>query len=724
MVVAPSPRRAAPALARACAAAGVPFASGRGARLAEAPPVRAVLDALDGAGGLDRSAAERLAASSYLAPGDLRGALGPLLDRAGALDGRGPPQAALRRRAAALTSPVAAREREALLRAAGALDALAAARPAPRRRPAPRASTRAGSPRFVDAAGLRRRAARAPREIAARDLAALAALGDAFDGLARALALVGRGAERLAPAALRALARLAVDEAALAPAPEPAAGAVELFGLDEAPGLSARAAVLTGCARGAWPPAPAPEPLLREPERQALCRHLRRAAVADRAGAGAPRRRSGPSRRSPPGARRWPSRGPRPGPPATAARSRRSSRTRSPRSGVAGAGGGAAGSAARARRARRARRSGPRRAAARPRRARSPRPRSARARPTRSRADGSRGRGARRCARAAPRRTPGALGPARAARRSRRACPRSGRRRSSRSTRAARSGSSSRSAVRLDGARRGRARHRQPRRGERRARGPRAVRPGARRARRVAARGGRRGPRRGARQPRRRSSPASSGRGAPGDPAVWAARREAVLSRLERVVRAEARDHGGLAPALLEHAFGGRSGRPPLARPRGGRDRAAARADRPGGRGPRPAPRPRLQERAGRRRPTPSSSTRRRSAARASRSRPTSSPPRATSRAGRASLATYALLRSAERLEPLELAADDPALAADAPPAGAGDARPFAASVVDLVRRIRDGDFPIASRSCDHCPFGAVCRFEGAAAAGADEDAA
>src|SRR5512138_1363195 len=68
VVVAPAPRRLAPALARFCAAAGIPLAAGRGPRLSEAPAVRAVVDALAAAGGLDRSSAERLAASSYLAP--------------------------------------------------------------------------------------------------------------------------------------------------------------------------------------------------------------------------------------------------------------------------------------------------------------------------------------------------------------------------------------------------------------------------------------------------------------------------------------------------------------------------------------------------------------------------------------------------------------------------------------------------------------------------------
>ena len=83
--------------------------------------------------------------------------------------------------------------------------------------------------------------------------------------------------------------------------------------------------------------------------------------------------------------------------------------------------------------------------------------------------------------------------------------------------------------------------------------------------------------------------------------------------------------------------------------------------------------------------------------------------------------ATYELLRAAERLDAVEIDPADPLLAGGA---GEEDRRSFAASVVETVRRIRRGEFPIASRSCDRCPFGAVCRFEGVAAAGGEEDAA
>ena len=42
-----------------------------------------------------------------------------------------------------------------------------------------------------------------------------------------------------------------------------------------------------------------------------------------------------------------------------------------------------------------------------------------------------------------------------------------------------------------------------------------------------------------------------------GDAALWPARRAQVLTRLERVLEAEAACSDGLAPVLVEHRFGG-----------------------------------------------------------------------------------------------------------------------------------------------------------------------
>jgi hypothetical protein len=85
------------------------------------------------------------------------------------------------------------------------------------------------------------------------------------------------------------------------------------------------------------------------------------------------------------------------------------------------------------------------------------------------------------------------------------------------------------------------------------------------------------------------------------------------------------------------------------------------------------------------------------------------------------------VLRSAERLPAVELEAGDLAVAAAVPtspptPAdGAGRGRPFAAAVVDAVGAIRRGGLAVASRTCAHCAYGAICRFEGAAARDEEE---
>jgi RecB family exonuclease len=707
VIVASAPRRAAPALAAACAAAGIPFAAGRGPALREAPPVRAVLDALAAAAsGLDRTAAERLAASTYLAPRGLPDGLGALLDRAGALDGRAPPAAALRRRAGALAAPAAAPERSALRRAADGLDALAASiRPLGSAATPREHAARIGA--FVGAAGLGRRAARGPREIAARDLAALAALEETLDGLARALTLVGRGAERIGAAEFRALAALALDGAVLPPPPEPAAGAVELWGLDEAAGLSARAVVLTGCVRGHWPPPPAPEPLLREPERQAVNAALRRAALpvaAARRARSAFHAFSAVAAGAEAVAFLWPARGPggdggplaplvadalaavgeapapvAPAPPLAAARTEREALRAAARAGP-GALGALAGT------------------------------------PLAGRARDALRRGA-------------VEGERRAAVRERRASPHAG----------ALEGAA------LDAFRAALPEEWSPTQLEDWARCPfrLLLRVGARLAEPAEEGLDIEGRDEGsllhavlerfvkARVARHAWPPAGDGAdlaearatasevlaeferaGRTGDPAVWAARREAVLARLDRIVRAEAEGPADVAPALVEHAFGGRSGSPPLelaaagevVRLRGRIDRVDAGPSRllvidyknSKGSG--------LAEKLD---PASFGET--------SFQIPAYLLVAARELPGRPRLdATYAVLRSAERLAPAEL---DPAhflLAAASQ--GEGEGPTFAAAVVRAAATIRRGALPIASRSCAHCPFGAVCRFEGAAA--------
>jgi RecB family exonuclease len=706
VVVAPSPRRSAPALASACAEAGIPLSTGRGGRLADAPAIRSLLDVLAAASGLDRTLAERLAASTYLAVDGLPGVLRPLLERAGALDGRAPPADALRSRARALTAPAASGERAALERAAGGLDALAAL-VAPLGSPATPRAHAARVAAFVDAAGIRRRAARAPRDVAARDLAALAALDEALDGLARALALVGRGGERIAAAEFRALAALAVDAAALPPPPEPAAGAVELWGLDEAPGLSARGAVLVGCVRGGWPLAPPPEPLLRDAERAAVNAALRRAALplaAARRADGAYRAFSAVAAGREAVAFVWAAPGPAgdggplapavadalaaigeappalpaPEPELAAARTSREVLRAAARAGAAALPALAATPlAARARDAlARGAIEAERREAVRDRRA-----------STHAGAVEGPGLDALRAA------LPAEWSPTQLEDWAR--CPfrlllKLG----------VRLAEPSEEGLDIEARHEGSLLHAVLERFVR-ARVARGAWPPAGDAADLAE----------ARAVADGVLSAFERAGRTGDPAVWAARREALLGRLERVVRAEAELPRDVAPALLEHAFGGRSGRPPVEVAAAGETiRLRGRIDRvdagPGrllvidyknskGSG--------LAEKLD---PEAFGET--------SFQVPTYLLAAARELPGRARLeATYAVLRSAERLAPVELAVGDPALstvAADGAP------RSFAARVAQAVGAIRGGALPIASRTCAHCPFGAVCRFEGAAA--------
>ena len=279
LAFAPFPARAAPKLARACAALGVPFAGGRGALLSDLPPVRAAQDALRAAARPGRAALEEVFHSPYLGLDRGPAALGRWLDRAGALEGRGEPEEALRRRASLLRSEGASAERVACLRAADALD---------RARAALRPLGSSGRPRdhaarcraLLSGPDARRRAARGEPALARRDLAALARLEEVADDLARALGVLGHGEEVLAAERWSELLALALGSATLPPSLEPAAGAIELWPLSEAPGLAARGAVVTGCGQGRFPPPTAPEPLLRDAERAALNRRARRAAVA------------------------------------------------------------------------------------------------------------------------------------------------------------------------------------------------------------------------------------------------------------------------------------------------------------------------------------------------------------------------------------------------------------------------------------------------------------
>lgn len=698
VLFAPSPRRSAPLLAAAFAAEGVPFASGRAGALADSPVVAVVLGALKVAGGArDRRTLERLAGSTYLVTSGLGPGLGRRLDAAGALDGRTDPEASLRRRAEALSGPWATREREALGRAADGLASLMA-RLRPLSGEATASSHASRLSAFLDGAGLRRQAGQGDAAVAGGDLAALSALEETADQLVRTLTMLGRSGERLGAGDWQGLLALAVDRASLRVGREPFGGAVELEALAEAPGRSARAAILIGCAAGAVPAPPLAETLLREPERQVLNGLLRRGAAASAAGrraeafhqvacaVAAGRERlavlwpgpgpSGGGEPSPLLAQALAEAGvalPAPRPPPALAEARTPREALLAASRLAREGSGAAAVAALA----------------------------------------GVGLSARACAALAV----GAI------ERERREAVLAGRpgpfagaitgaglerllgqlpaewsahqlenlaRCPFRFLLAtgARLREADEAGLDIDARDEGRLLHAVL---ERWVRG---------RAERGA------WPPTGGPADRREASEVALAvfgeferNGKVGDPAVWGSRRGAVLARLARVVEAEATRHDGLTPTLLEHQFGGQSPVPPLELTADGETvRLQGRIDRvdagPG----------RLLV------------IDYKSGSDAGRHRKLLAPEAfgvtsfqvplyllAAERAlpGRAPAATYLLLRSAEQLTAIEGRPDEPGLAR---------------AVVEAVRRVRGGALPIASRDCEGCEYGAVCRFQGEAA--------
>jgi RecB family exonuclease len=710
---------AGPLLARAFAAHGVPLAGVRPGPLAEAPPVQAVREALLAAPRLTRRAAERLATSSYLGLAPLPARLSHWLDRAGAIDGRNLPEEALRRRAALLEARRAAPERAALLRAAEALAEVSRAL-APQRAPAaPRERARLLRS-LVERAGVRRRAARAEPEVARRDLAAVAALEEAADDLSQALALCGRAEERLGLDDYLPLLDLAAARAAAPGETEPAAGAVEIWPLSEAAGLSARGAILVGCGREGFPGAPAPEPLLRDPERLALNRALSRAALA-----------TGGARRAEAAHRAfcalaagreavglvWEGDGPEgsgesPGPLvlealavagvplAAAARPEPSlpeSRT--------------AAEALRA--AARLARDGHRGAAAEALRETSPEL-AARAEEAALRGDLESERREAMLARApspAAGLLPPALRPALAA-----ALP------------AEWSPTQLETFARcpyqlflklllklpdreaadldIDPRDEGQLVH--------------AVMEkflSGRLARGAFPLSGAEADQEEAREVALALFARFEAEGRVGDPAVWAARREAVLARVARVVEAEGRDADGLVPRLLEHRFGGEAEEPPLAIPDGGETvLLQGRIDRVDGGAGRLLV---LDYKNARRGGDHQEKLEPEALGEVNFQVPAYLLAAARALPGAERLeASYLLLRSAERAEPYRVAAGDGFFALDearrAELRAAGE-RNFADLVTGAVRRIRAGEFPIASRSCKGCGFGAVCRFQATA---------
>lgn len=688
----PSPVADAPRLARAFAGVGLPLWSGRGPPVAGLPIVATLREALGAAGGLGRRAAERLARSGYLHLGEPVERMPALLDRAGAVDGRMGPAEALRRRGASLGDG-GGRERAGIGRATGRLVALAALlAPLDGGGTARRHAARLAA--FVEAAGIRRRAARAERPIASRDLAALARVEAAAEEVARTLAHLGWAEEPLSREGWLSLLDAALSGATLPDAGEPFGGAVELLSLDDAPGESARGVLVAGCGRGAFPPAPPPEPLLREPERLALNARLRRAAVATS------------------GARR------------AEARHRAICAAAAAREAIAFTWCADAGPVA-------------------------PLVEEGLAGIGEAIPDGpaappglESARSAREALRAAVRRTRGGA-----------AVPLGG-------------DAGARLASALE---RGRVEEERREALDRREPSPHAGEIPAREleallpeewapthledyarcpyrlflslAVRLPSREaggveidlrdegsllhavleafvrGRVG--RGAWPPDGGAADREEalrvaeelfarfeGAGRTGDPAVWAARRRAVRARLLRWVEAEARDADGLVPQLVEHAFGGRSGRPPLRFAAGGVEVAVkGRIDRVDADGRRLRVLDYKNARADRKRrellaPDAFGVT--------SFQIPVYLAAAARDLPGRESLAaTIGLLRDGERLKPFEGSAADLASG----PLG----EPLSSAVVGAVERVRAGRFPIASRDCDRCDYGAVCRAQGVA---------
>ncbi|MFL5273043.1 MAG: PD-(D/E)XK nuclease family protein, partial [Anaeromyxobacteraceae bacterium] len=711
VVLAASPARAAGALQRAFAARGLPFAAGRGTPLDEAPPVRALLGALDAAATPTRAALEALAASAWLgvrAPPRL----GYWLDRAGALDVRGDPEASLRRRALALSTAAASRERRGLVASAEALEEVrvlvrSLAAPATAREHAARLRG------LVARTGARRRAGRASLPAAQAALAAIGRLDDAAEDVVRALALVGRAGEALRAAEWASLLRTAVG-ARTVPREGPAAAAVELWGVADAPGVSARAAVVMGCARGAFPPAPAAEPLLRDAEREAVNRAAGRLGVAT----GAQRRATalylGFSALAAARERlalTWPAPGPdgSGGPPspfavdALAAAGVAAPLLPAPEPALAA-------SRTRAEALRGAARSGRRGDGA-----EALRVLSGAAQELAASAASALARGALEAERRLaigerrPSRGAGGLGdvlpllahalpdewtPSQLETHAR--CPyrlfagmvlalpeRDG------------------ADLDIDPRDEGRIGHAVLERFLRERRDAGAL------------------PLRGTEEESEALRAAAAAiferfaaDGRVGDAAVWAARRAAVVARLERVVRADADAADGLSPALLEYGFGGDTGVPPLVfgegadavRMRGRLDRVDAGPDR-------------LllidykdsrAEAEHRKKLAPDA------LGETNFQVPTYLMAAARALPGRSEVAaTYLLLRSAERLAPFRASGGDPLFAQDAAARAAARAagvRPVADAVVEAVRSVRAGALPIASRDCGGCPFGAVCR--------------
>ncbi|MGA8891516.1 MAG: PD-(D/E)XK nuclease family protein, partial [Anaeromyxobacteraceae bacterium] len=275
-----APRRLLAELRDPFSRARIPLSVPVAVPLAGLPPVRDLRTALGAAGGLDRTAVLALLESPYLAAAEPVPRLRLLLDRAGVLDGRGDPGERIESRADTLTGAgLAGWELPGLRRAAGAVRDL--------RRvlgilagPDTPAGWASRLRSFVERSGMRRRAASGEASLVRRDVAALSRAEEVADELASALGALGRGGERLARSEWVALLDLALGRVEVPLGQGPAAGAVEAWPLEEAPGLDVRAAIVLGADRGSWPAPPRMDPILGNAARERLDEHLGRRALA------------------------------------------------------------------------------------------------------------------------------------------------------------------------------------------------------------------------------------------------------------------------------------------------------------------------------------------------------------------------------------------------------------------------------------------------------------
>jgi hypothetical protein len=262
------------------ARAGIPLAAPVATPLASLPPVRDLRAALGAAGGLDRPAILALLESPYLGPAEPVPRLRLLLDRAGVLDGRGDPAERIQARAEALTGAgFAAWERPGLRRVAGAVRDLRRALVTLEGPDTP-AGWAARLRGFAERSGMLRRAAAGEAQLARRDAAAISRTQEVADELAMALGALGRAGERLARAEWAALLDLALGRVEVPAGQGPAAGAVEAWPVEESPGLDVRAAIVLAADRGAWPAPSRVDPILGNAARERLDEHLGRRAVA------------------------------------------------------------------------------------------------------------------------------------------------------------------------------------------------------------------------------------------------------------------------------------------------------------------------------------------------------------------------------------------------------------------------------------------------------------